>query len=249
MNDKLVSVITPSYKSEKFISQTIESVLAQTYQNWEMIIVDDASPDNANKIIEQYCKEDSRIKLIKMEKNSGPAVARNRGIEEAKGKYIAFLDADDLWKPEKLEKQLTFMSNNNLVFTYSSYDLIDEEGNYLGTFFTKEYISYVSLLKTNDIGCLTAIYDAEKIGKMFMPNILFVEDYGLWLQILKKIKNTIELLEPLAIYRISKDSISSNKIKAAQSRWKIYREVENLNLFQSVYYFIHYTYNGFKKYR
>ena len=108
MND-LISIITPSYKSERFIAQTIESVLVQTYKEWEMIIVDDVSPDNSNEIIEEYCKKDSRIKLIKLEKNSGPAVARNRAIEEANGRYIAFLDADDLWYPEKLEKQISFM--------------------------------------------------------------------------------------------------------------------------------------------
>jgi glycosyltransferase involved in cell wall biosynthesis len=121
-----VSIITPSYNSEKFIKDTIGSVLSQTYKNWEMIIVDDVSPDNSNEIIEEYCKKDSRIKLIKLAKNSGPAVARNRAIQEAKGRYIAFLDADDLWKSEKLEKQIKFMTDNDLAFTYSSYDLLDE---------------------------------------------------------------------------------------------------------------------------
>lgn len=114
--NELISIITPSYKSEKFIAQTLESVLSQSYQNWEMIIVDDVSPDNSNEIIEDYCKRDNRIKLIKLEKNSGPAVARNRAIEEAKGRYIAFLDADDLWKPEKLEKQINFMKEKKLYF-------------------------------------------------------------------------------------------------------------------------------------
>ena len=142
--NNLVSVITPSYNSERFISQTIESVLNQTYQKWEMIIIDDVSPDNANAIIEEYIKEDTRIRLIKLEKNSGPAVARNRAIEEAKGRYIAFLDADDLWLPEKLEKQMAFMTKYNLDLTYSSYKLIDEDNNDLGIFKTKENISYES---------------------------------------------------------------------------------------------------------
>ena len=245
----LVSIITPSYRSEKFISQTIESVLSQTYQNWEMIIVDDVSPDNSNKIIGEYCKKDSRIKLIKLEKNSGPAIARNRAIAEANGRYIAFLDADDLWKPEKLEKQLLFMEKNNLAFTYSSYDLIDEHGNYLGTFITKKNISYSSMLKTSSVGCLTAIYDTKKLGKVYMPEILKQEDYGLWLRILKKIDSTKGILEPLAIYRIRKNSVSSNKIKTAQYQWKIYREIEKLSFFKSVYYFIHYAYNGVIKYK
>ena len=245
----LVSIITPSYKSERFISQTIESVLAQTYQNWEMIIVDDVSPDDSNEVIEEYCKKDSRIKLIKLEKNSGPAVARNRAIEEAQGRYIAFLDADDLWMPEKLEKQLAFMTEHDLAFTYSSYDLMDEDGNDLGSFVTKASISYEGMLKTCSVGCLTAIYDTEKLGKVYMPLIRKRQDYGLWLKILKEIKTTKGMLEPLATYRILKNSVSSNKIKAAQYQWKIYREVEKLNLFHSVYYFAQYAYHGVMKYK
>ncbi len=247
--NELVSIITPSYKSEKFISDTIETVLNQTYQNWEMIIVDDKSPDNSNKIIEQYVKKDSRIKLIKLEKNSGPAMARNKAIEKAQGRYIAFLDADDLWKSEKLEKQIKFMQENELVFTYSSYDLIDEDGKGLGTFITKEEISYKEMLKTCSVGCLTAIYDTQKLGKVYMPLILKRQDYGLWLKILKEIKMTQGILEPLATYRILENSVSSNKFKAAQYQWKIYREVEKLDIFFSMYYFIHYAINGIIKYR
>ena len=247
--NELVSIITPSYNSAKFISQAIESVLSQTYTNWEMIIVDDCSPDNSNEIVKKYCNKDSRIKLIKLEKNSGPAVARNRAIQEAKGRYIAFLDADDLWKPKKLEMQIKFMTEKDLVFTYSSYDLVDEEGNSLGTFTTKEKISYKGLLKTCSIGCLTAIYDTQKIGKVYMPNIIKRQDYALWLRILREIRNTQGILRPLAIYRLRKNSISSNKLNAACYQWKIYRDVENFNVFQSVYYFTHYVYNGLLKYK
>lgn len=246
---ELVSIITPSYNSSKFAAQTIESVLAQTYPHWEMIIVDDVSPDNSNTIIEEYVRKDSRIKLIKLERNSGPAVARNRGIEEATGRYIAFLDADDLWLPEKLEKQLVFLDQHNLAFTYSSYHLIDEEGAALGTFITKKSISYSGMLKTCSVGCLSAIYDTQKLGKVFMPNILKRQDYGLWLKILKEIQTTKGILEPLAIYRILKNSVSSNKFKAAQYQWKIYREVENLKLIKSSYYFIQYAINGILKYK
>mgnify|MGYP003969740401 CR=1 FL=1 len=247
--NNLISIITPSYNSSKFISQTIESVLSQTYENWEMIIVDDMSPDNSNEIIEEFIEKDSRIKVIKLEKNSGPAVARNRAIKEANGRYIAFLDADDLWMPEKLEKQIKFMNENNLSFTYSSYKLIDEDNNDLGEFITKETISYNSMLKTCSVGCLTAIYDTEKLGKVFMPNILKRQDYGTWLKILKNIKTTKGIIEPLATYRILKNSVSSNKIKASMYQWKIYREVEKLSLFKSIYYFVQYAYYGFKKYK
>jgi len=249
MNNDLVSIITPSYNSEKFISKTIESVLSQTYQKWEMIIVDDCSSDNSNEIIKEYIKKDERIRLIKLEKNSGPAVARNRAIKEAKGRYIAFLDSDDLWLPDKLKKQIKFMEKNNLSFTYSAYKLINEEDKELGIFIPKEEIKYEDLLKTNYIGCLTAIYDSEKLGKLYMPNILKRQDYGLWLKILKQIKKTKAILEPLAIYRIRKKSVSSNKIKAAKYQWKIYREVEHLNLVKSMYYFMSYIFYGIKKYK
>ncbi|RLA83871.1 MAG: glycosyltransferase family 2 protein [Epsilonproteobacteria bacterium] len=245
----MISIITPSYKSEKFISKTIESVLSQTYKDWEMIIVDDMSPDNANKIIEEYIKKDNRIKFIKLEKNTGPAIARNRAIEEAKGRYIAFLDADDVWMPEKLEKQIDFMNKFNLDLTYSSYNLQDEMDNDLGLFITKENISYESLLKTNSIGCLTAIYDTKHLGKVYMPDIIKRQDYGLWLKILKEIGNTKGMLEPLATYRIMRNSVSSNKIDAAKYVWKIFRDVENLNFIKSCYYFCHYIYNGIRKYK
>ena len=248
MKMDLISIITPSYNSEKFISQTIESVLSQTYQNWEMIIVDDKSPDNSNIIIEKYIKQDKRIKLIKLNQNSGPAVARNLAIKEAKGRYIAFLDADDVWYPDKLEKQIAFMKENNLVFTYSAYELIDENNNSIGKFVPPSFITYESMLKTCSVGCLTAIYDTKKLGKIFMPIIDKRQDYGLWLKILKKIKVTKGLNETLAKYRIRKNSVSSNKLKAAKYQWKIYREIENLNLIKSIYYFLHYAYNGIKKY-
>ncbi len=249
MMTKLVSIITPSYKSERFISQTIESVLAQTYQNWEMIIVDDMSPDNSNDIIEQYIQKDTRIKLIKLDKNSGPAVARNRAIKEAKGRYIAFLDADDLWHKDKLEKQIKFMNDNDLSFTYSSYDLIDEDNSNLGRFITKDEITYHSMLRTCSVGCLTAIYDTMKLDKVYMPDILKRQDYGTWLKILKNIKSTKGISEPLATYRILNNSVSSNKFKASIYQWKIYREVEKLSLAKSMYYFVQYAYYGLRKYR
>ena len=144
---------------------------------------------------------------------------------------------------------MSFIDEYNLAFTYSSYDLIDENNNNIGTFITKEIITYEDMLKTCSVGCLTAIYDTKKLGKVYMPNILKRQDYGLWLKILKKIGSTKGILEPLAIYRIRRNSISSNKIKAAQYQWKIYREVEKLNLFQSVYYFIQYAYYGVRKYK
>jgi len=243
----LVSIITPNYNESKFISFAIESVINQTYKNWELIIIDDVSTDNSVEIIKSFANQYDRIKLIQLNKSSGPAVARNVAIKEAKGRYIAFLDADDLWYPEKLEKQITFMKENNLVFTYSAYELIDEYDNSIGKFAPPSFITYENMLKTCSVGCLTAIYDTKKLGKLFMP-LIDKEDYGLWLKILKKINSTKGLNEVLAKYRIRKKSVSSNKLKAAKYQWKIYRNVENLNLIKSIYYFLHYAYNGIKKY-
>lgn len=244
-----VTIIMPSYDSEKFIIESVESVLAQTYSNWELIIVDDCSPDDSNRIITKYVDNDSRIKLIKLQKNSGPAVARNTAIEAASGRYIAFLDSDDVWLPNKLEKQIKFMQDNDLAFTYSSYKLVGEDNEDLGLFITKDKISYLDMLKTCSVGCLTAIYDTEKIGKQYMPLILKRQDYGLWLKILKLIGETKGILEPLATYRLRKNSVSSNKVKAAKYQWKIYREIEKLSFLKSLYYFAFYAYNGVTKYK
>ncbi|KAB7889784.1 glycosyltransferase family 2 protein [Poseidonibacter ostreae] len=237
MKNELVSIITPSYKSERFISQTIESVLSQTYQNWEMIIVDDVSPDNSNEIIEEYTKKDSRIKLIKLEKNSGPAVARNRAIEEAKGRYISFLDADDLWKPDKLEKQIKFMREKDCALSYSAYETMSEEGKLQNKFINPPLkLSYNDLLKSNYIGCLTAIYDTHKVGKVYMPLIKKRQDYGLWLRILKKTDFAYATAEPLAVYRIMSDSVSSNKFKLLKYHYKLFTEFENISSIRALYY-------------
>lgn len=246
MLNNLVSIITPSYNSEKLISQTIKSALEQTYQNWEMIIVDDMSPDNANEIIKNYILKDSRIKLIKLEKNGGPAKARNRAIEEASGRYIAFLDADDMWLPEKLEKQIQFMEENNLAITYSSYLTVDENGNEINTRIAKQKITYNDMLKTNHIGNLTGIYDCKKIGKYYMDDVGH-EDYTLWLKIMKKVVHTKGIIEPLGKYRILEKSISANKLRALAWTWNIYRNILGMNIFESSFYFMHYAYNAIKK--
>lgn len=249
MANKLVSIITPSYNSAKFIKQTADSVLAQSYKDWEMLIVDDCSTDNSVKIINQIINQDERIKLIQLNKNSGQAIARNTAIKQATGRYIAFLDADDLWLPEKLEQQIQFMADNNLGFTYCSYNIIDEKNNSLGVFITKSQITYTTMLKTCDVGCLTAIYDTDILGKVYMDNVVKREDYGLWLKILKMSVPVKGMLEVLATYRIHKNSVSSNKIIVSKYQWKIYRDIESLGLFRSIYYFIQYAYYGIIKYR
>ena len=246
----LVSIITPSYNSSRFIKASIDSVLSQTYQDWEMIIVDDKSPDNSNKIIENYIKNDSRIRLIKLNKNSGPAIARNRAIKEAAGRYIAFLDADDVWLPLKLQKQIKFMQGKDICLSYTEYIKIDENSTEIsGVIHSPRRVDYAKMLRSNYIPCLTAIYDTKMIGKVYMPNILKRQDYGLWLKILKQIDYAYALNEPLAKYRIYHSSVSSNKFIAALYVWKLFREVEKLNIIQASYYFVNYVIISFIKFR
>lgn len=250
MQKDLVSIITPAFNAQRYIAQTIRSVLAQTYENFEMIIVDDCSSDGTRSIVEAYAKTDKRIKLISLQKNGGQALARNKAIENAAGRYIAFLDADDLWKPHKLERQVEFMRQNDLAFTYSSYDLIDEDSQQIGTFKTRSVINRDGLLKTCSVGCLTAIYDTKKLGKMYMQNSFYrQEDFILWLDILKKIPHSIGILEPLAMYRLSKTSLTASKVKSAKFQWKLYRNFEKFGVLKSAYYFMFYAVYGFFKYK
>ena len=242
----LVSVIMPSYKSEKFISDSIDSVLRQTYNNWEMIIIDDLSPDNSNEVISKYVNKDRRIRLICLRENCGPAVARNTGIKIAKGRYIAFLDSDDIWLPEKLEKQVGFMDDNGLPISYGSYYTINRDGKRIGIRRVCPCISYVDMLKSNHIGNLTGIYDVSKIGKYYMDNVGH-EDYTLWLKILRDVGEAKGIEDPLAEYRLLDDSLSSNKIKAICWQWIIYRDIVKMNLGERLYYMFCYVYHGIAK--
>lgn len=240
----LVSVITPSYNAQRYIVRTIESVLSQTYQNWEMIVVDDCSPDNANELIEQYVVKDKRIKLIKLDKNGGAAVARNKAIEFAQGRYIAFLDSDDRWLPYKLERQIAFMQEQNIALSYTAYEKFCEQGQSVGVMCARHKVSYRDMLKSNYIGCLTAMYDVQKLGKIYMPLIRKRQDWGLWLRILKQVPYAYGLNEVLAQYQLRGDSISADKKQAALFTWKLYREVEKLGFVQASYFFVHYAANG-----
>lgn len=226
MNDYgLVSIITPCYNAAKYISDTIESILAQTYSNWELLITDDCSSDNSIEIIEEYVRRDSRIKIQKMEVNGGAGVCRNKSIEEAKGRYIAFCDSDDQWFPEKLEKQLSFMIEKKCALSYTSYMTCNDKGLINGIIVSKNKESFHSMIHNCGIGCLTAIYDTEVVGKVFMPAIRKRQDWGLWLTILKVCKVAYGLKEPLAIYRLHSDSISNNKISLVKYNLNVYRKV------------------------
>lgn len=247
MMNVTTSIVMPAYNSSNFIRQAIQSVQEQTFGAWELLVCDDGSSDDTPNIIERFSKHDSRIIQLQMPANVGPAVARNTAISSAVGRYIAFLDSDDLWKPEKLERQLFFMQKNDLPFTFSSYDLIDEAGNFIGTHHVDAPVTYHDLLKSCVIGCLTAVYDTEKLGKIYMPEGVGAEDFGLWLSILKKVDYAVPLSMNLAQYRVRINSISANKYTAAKYTWSIYRDVEKLNLFRASYYFSHYAINGVLK--
>lgn len=243
---ELVSIIMPNYNSENFVKESIASVLSQSYENWELILVDDYSTDGSLKIIESLIADGKKIKLFKLSKNSGPDVARNRAIKEAKGRYIAFLDSDDFWHPDKLMKQLKFMEEKKAALSFTAYYTVDEDtGNSLEVMDAESLVDYGTLLKQNIIGCLTVVYDSEKLGKMYMPSIEKRQDFALWLKILKEVPFAYGLNEPLAYYRIRTTSVSSNKLKASLYNWKLYRDIEKLPFYKAIYYFAWYTYNSF----
>ncbi len=246
----LVSVITPLYNCEPYAAETIASVLKQSYEEWEMIIVDDCSTDRSAEVVENIAAKEPRIRLLRLERNMGPAVARNRAIREARGRYIAFLDGDDIWSEKKLERQIAFMEERDVALSYTGYYRIDEiSGETIDRIEVPETVDYKELLKQNIIGCLTAVYDTEKLGRVYMPEIRKRQDFGLWLAILKRIPYACGLNEPLAYYRIRSASVSSNKILSSAYNWKLYREVEKLPWYKAVYYFGWYTYRSLRKYR
>ena len=221
----LVSIITPCYNSEKYISETIDSVVNQTYKHWELIIVDDISTDNSVEIIKKYSLKDSRIKYFILEEKGGASIARNKAIREATGTYIAFLDADDIWKPNKLEKQIQFMEKNNYDFTYHNYELIDESSNKFNKIrLAPKKITYRRALLGCSFGCLSVMYNSENIGKPQIKRLDKRNDDALWFKILKQTKNGYLLNENLALYRIGNNSISSgSKIKLLKYHFKLYR--------------------------
>jgi glycosyltransferase involved in cell wall biosynthesis len=246
MSNNLISIIIPCYNASKYISQTISSVIHQSLENWEIICINDASTDQSATIIKKISKKESRIKLIDLTENSGPAITRNVGIRAATGRYIAFLDADDIWIPTKLERQVSFIQQHNLPLTFSSYHLIDKNENIIGTRKIKPFVSYVDMLKTNHIGNLTGIYDTKKLGKIYMNNCGH-EDYTLWLKILKQTKLAYGIEEPLAMYRVHHNSLSSNKIHALKWQWHIYKDIEKIKFSKRLYYTAHYIYHGLTK--
>lgn len=237
MEKGLVSVITPTYNCAQFIAETIESVWAQTYQNWEMIIVDDCSTDHTRKIVEGYSAKDKRIRYYCLDSNSGAAVARTKAMQLANGEYMAFLDADDCWTEDKLKKQLAFMKKKNVAFTCTAYEQVDEEGRALGRVIkTIPKTSYNRLLLDCPVGNSTVMYHVKKMGKFEVPDIRKRNDDALWLQMLKKETYIYGMNCVLMRYRIRKNSISRNKLKLIKYHWILYRNIEHLSVFSSLFH-------------
>lgn len=248
MEEKLVSIVTPVYNAERFIEKTINSVLSQTYQNLELILVDDCSQDNSKDIIQSIMEKDSRVRYYRLKENSGAAVARNKGIEMARGRYIAFIDSDDVWKVEKLQKQLTLMKQKGYAFTFTAYETITDDGKLKkDNVEVPEKISYTGLLKNTAIACSTVLIDRDKTGDFRMPNVRKGQDTATWLMLLKKIPYAYGLNEVLSSYRKVPGSISSNKIQALKRTWNTYYRIEKLPFPKAFYYFSWYTINALRK--
>lgn len=232
--NELVSIVTPTYNCSKYIEKTIKSVINQTYKNWEMIIVDDCSTDNTEKIVRKYQQQYPNIIYKILDKNSGAAVARNTALKNAKGRYIAFLDSDDLWIPEKLEKQINFMKNNNYYFSYTNYEEIDENDNPLNKLITgPKRITKTGMYNYCWPGCLTVMYDAEKIGLIQIEDLKKNNDYAIWLKVIKKAECYL-LNENLAKYRKRSGSISNhNFLKLVKYHYLLYKNGEKMNIAMS----------------
>jgi teichuronic acid biosynthesis glycosyltransferase TuaG len=241
----LVSIIMPSFNSEKHIFNAIQSVINQIYTNWELIIIDDYSSDNSISIIKDFISRDSRIKLIELLKNSGPANARNIGVLNSMGEFMAFIDSDDLWLPEKLSKQISYMISNNFTFTCTGYNKINDLGKSLNHHvIPKSSYSYNQLLLSCP-GNSTVVYNAKELGKFYIPNIKKRNDYLLWLQVIKKAKKIYSIPEILSSHRIRINSLSRNKIDLLKYHWKIYRKNEKLNFFFSSFLILFWVLKGF----
>jgi len=250
VNNNLVSIITPLYNNENFLNDCITSVINQTYKSWEMLIVDDKSTDNSYKLALNFSELDSRIKVYQTEANSGAGLARNLAIEKSNGKYIAFLDSDDIWHHDKLKIHIKEMIENNASFSHTSYGYLTESGVRLKKTLkvSSNWIGYYDLLKKTEISCLTAIYDAHKLGKVYMPDIRRKQDYGLWLSILRKGVKSYPVNQTLAWYRQVSGSATSKKHKLILKHYKFLRQNQGLNFFKSIYYTFWWGINGIKRY-
>ena len=242
-----VSIITPCYNSSKYIEETYQSIKNQTFKDWEWIIVDDCSTDHSVEIITQF--RDPKIKLLRNNENLGAAASRNKALVNASGRYITFIDSDDLWKKNFLEISLTYMANNQADLVYASYHRVDEELKpKLKDFIAIDYIDRKRILYNCPIPMLTSIYDSKHIGKIYFPDVDLREDHAMWIDLLSKIKYARAIKEPLGIYRIREGSVSRNKKKIAIKQFELYYKYLKINLVKSGFYTLCWGVNGIMKY-
>lgn len=245
----LVSIIMPAHNSERFIGMAIDSVIAQTYTHWELIVVNDSSTDRTCEIVRQYEQRDKRISLHDADYHNGmPSAPRNTGVRLAKGRFISFLDSDDIWASTKLTEQVPLFEDDKVVVVYSNYEKMDEEGHRNNRIVrAPRRLNYAILLRGNAIGNLTGIYDTQKVGKVKIKDIHH-EDYVMWLEILSKGGIGLNTNTSTALYRLSKTGVSRHKQRLLTWQWHIYRNIIHLSVAQSVKYYLFYAYYGLKKY-
>lgn len=245
----LISIVMPAYNCEKIIAESIDSVIRQTYQNWELLVLDDGSKDNTLQIINEFAGKDSRIKSLPNEVNKGVSATRNRGIELAKGSWIAFLDSDDIWEPSKLEKQIEIAGKKSADFLFTGASYINEDGEpYKGIFEVPEEVTYKKLRNQNVISCSSVLIKKKYFENIKMEKDEMHEDYAVWLRVLKLGVTAHGVNEPLLIYRISKNSKSGNKLKTVKMTYKVFRFV-GINPVGSTYFMIRHVLASVGKYR
>jgi teichuronic acid biosynthesis glycosyltransferase TuaG len=248
MRDDLVSIITPAYRAAGVIEDTIRSVVAQTYPQWELLIADDCSPDQTRAVVTKWTERDPRIRLIALSENGGPAHARNASLAAASGRWAAFLDSDDLWAPDKLEKQLAFHRRVGAPLSFTAFRRISADGRRIGRLIrVPGSLDYEHLLGNTAIATSTVLVDLASTGPLRMKKIYY-DDFGCWLDILRGGGMARGLNEDMMRYRVLDKSVSRNKRNSAKQVWKIYREVENLGLARSAWHFARYGWNGLRKY-
>lgn len=249
MKDTLVSIIVPAYRAESHIARTIESVRAQTHAEWEMLVADDCSPDDTRRIVSQWAQRDPRVQLIALEMNGGPAAARNAALQRAQGRYVAFLDSDDMWLPTKLERSLAHAAACNAALVYTGFRRITHDESRTGDYVAVPgTLTYRELLGNTAIATSTVLIDRAIAGDVHMESVYY-DDFVCWLSILKRGHVAHGLDEDLMRYRVLAGSVSRNKGKSAREVWKTYRHVEHLGLLPSAWHFSRYAFNAVRKYR
>lgn len=243
-----VSIIMPMFNSGRFIERAIQSVTEQTYDDWELLVVDDCSSDDSVDVVKRLVASERRITVTSLKANGGAAVARNAGIEASSGRYIAFLDSDDRWEPLKLEKQVNFMEERNIAFSHTGFKRVDwASGDTLSHYLPPDRLTYDDMLYSNQVGCLTAMFDTKYLGRLAMPDIRKRQDYAMWLKLLREVDAVYGLNEILASYTVRDESISSNKFSLLKYNYSVFRDCEGFSPTTSLYYLLANTLRRIKR--